>query len=218
MSAATPLIPFEGGSAPSAGQMANDHSLLKIDQELDFVLEQIEDEIEEKGEASKESMDRLQAFAEAMNVKVDRIGRYLAVTEARAAHCKKEAARYTARAKRAESKIERTKQMVLYYLESHNLTQLETDDTTLRRQKNSQDSVIVTNAAAIPPDLKRYELKVDGSLWMQVFLALPDELASSLQSTVRATEPANSAIKQYFASGKTIDGVEVKRLSHLRLS
>jgi hypothetical protein len=39
MSGATPLIPFEGGSAPSAGQIANDHSLLKIDQELDFLLE-----------------------------------------------------------------------------------------------------------------------------------------------------------------------------------
>jgi hypothetical protein len=48
MSAATPLIPFEGGSAPSVGQIANDHSLLKIDQELDFLLEQIEDEIEER--------------------------------------------------------------------------------------------------------------------------------------------------------------------------
>lgn len=218
MSAVTPLIPFEGGSAPSAGQIANDHSLLKIDQELDFLLEQIEDEIEEKGEASEESMDRLQAFAEAMNVKVDRIGRYLAVMEARAAHCKKEAARYTARAKRAESKIERTKQMVLYYLESHNLTKLETDDTTLRRQKNSQDSVIVTNAAAIPPDLKRYELKVDGITWMKVFLILPEDLAAAMQASVKNAEPQNSAIKQYLADGKTIDGVEVKRLSHLRVS
>jgi hypothetical protein len=218
MSAATPLIPFEGGSAPSVGQIATDHSLLKIDQELDFLLEQIEDEIEEKGEASKESMDRLQALAEAMNVKVDRIGRYLAVMEARAAHCKKEAARYTARAKRAESKIERTKQMVLFHLESHNLTQLETDDTTLRRQKNSQDSVIVTNAASIPPDLKRYELKVDGDIWMRVFLALPEDLAAAMQASVKNAEPQNSAIKQYFADGKTIDGAEVKRLSHLRVS
>jgi hypothetical protein len=163
-------------------------------------------------------MDQLQAFAEALNVKVGRIGRYRAAMEARAAHCKKEAARYTVRAKRAESKIERTKQMVLYYLESHNLTQLETDDTTLRRQKNSQDSVIVTNAAAIPPDLKRYELKVDGSVWMKLFLALPDDVAAALQASVRDTEPQNSAIKQYFADGKTIDGVEVKRLSHLRVS
>jgi hypothetical protein len=39
---------------------------------------------------------------------------------------------------------------------------LETDSFTLRRQKNSQDSVIGSNPDAIPPDLKRYELKVTG--------------------------------------------------------
>jgi hypothetical protein len=38
-----------------------------------------------------------------------------------------------------------TKAMVLYYLESHDLKQVESDDFTLRRQKNSQDSVIVSN-------------------------------------------------------------------------
>lgn len=129
MSAATPLIPFEDASAPLASQIANDHSLLKIDLELDFLLERIEDEIEEKGKASREVMDQLQAFAEAMNLKVDRIKHYLSATQARAAHCKQESARYAARAKRADSKIARTKEVVLYYLESH-MTQLETDDTT----------------------------------------------------------------------------------------
>ena len=156
MAAVTSLIPFDyNPSSPSAIQVAEDNSLLKIDQELDVLLEQIEDEIEEQGVASKESMDRLQVFAEAMNLKVDRIGRYLSVMETRATHCKKEAARLAARAKRAENKIGRTKQMVLYYLESHNLARLETDETTLRRQKNSQDSVIVANDAVIPVDLKR---------------------------------------------------------------
>jgi hypothetical protein len=48
------------------------------------------------------------------DVQVDRIGRYLAVMKTRAAHCKQEAARYAARAKRAESKIARTESMVLY--------------------------------------------------------------------------------------------------------
>jgi hypothetical protein len=56
-----------------------------------------------------------------MNVKVDRIGRYLSVMETRAEHCRQEAARYAQRAKRAQSKIDRTKSMVLYYLESHDL-------------------------------------------------------------------------------------------------
>jgi hypothetical protein len=88
--------------------------------------------------------------------------------EVRAEHCRKEAARYAAWAKPAQNKIDRTKAMVLCYLESHDLKQLETEDTTLRRQKNSQDSVIVLNADAIPPDLKRYELKVAGDIWMKV--------------------------------------------------
>jgi hypothetical protein len=70
-------------------------------------------------------MDRLELLCQAMNVKVDRIGRYLAVMEMRAEHCRKEAAR----AKRAQSKVDRTKAMVLYYLESHDLKQLETEDT-----------------------------------------------------------------------------------------
>ena len=103
MAAATPLIPFD--TNPNARQVADDNSLLEIDQELDAMLEHIEDEIEEDGEASKQSMDLLQVFAEAMNLKIDRIGRYLSVMETRAAHCKKEAARLAARAKRAESRV-----------------------------------------------------------------------------------------------------------------
>ena len=137
--------------------------------------------------------------------------------ETRAAHCKKEAARLAARAKRAESKIGRTKQMVLYYLESHNLARLETDETTLRRQRNSQDSVIVANDAVIPPDLQRYELKVDGDLWVKLFPVLPEDLAAALEATVKNSEPLHTAIKQYFAEGKTIEGVQVKRLFHLRV-
>jgi hypothetical protein len=192
-------------------------SLLKIDQELDFLMERIEDDIEESGQSSKEAMDRLELFCQAMNVKVDRIGHYLSVMETRAAHCKQEAARYITRAKRAQSKIDRTKAMVLYYLESHDLKQLETEDTMLRRQKNSQDSVLVTNPDAIPPDLKRYDLKVDGGVWMKVFLALPEELAAALQASISGAEPMNQAIKQCFASGRAIDGVVVKRLFHLRV-
>jgi hypothetical protein len=214
---ASPMLP-EFTPAPSPTEVADDHSLLTIDRELDFLLERIEDEIEENGEASKDAMDRLQLFCRAMNVKVDRIGRYLAVMKTRAAHCKQEAARYATRAKRVESKIARTESMVLYYLESHDLKQLETDDFTFRRQKNSQDSVIVRNAQAVPPELNRYELKVDGPLYLEVIRALPDEMASSLRASVKFTEPSTTAIKQHFASGKTIEGVEVKRLYHLRVA
>jgi hypothetical protein len=163
-------------------------------------------------------MDRLQLFCRAMNLKVDRIGHYLAIMKTRAAHCKEEATRYAARAKRAESKIARTESMVLYYLESHDLKQLETDDFTFRRQKNSQDSVIVREAQAVPPELNRYELKMDGPFYLNVIRALPDEMAAGLRASVKFTEPSNTAIKQRFASGKTVEGVEVKRHYHLRVA
>jgi hypothetical protein len=214
---ASPML-SEFTPAPSPTEIADDHSLLKVDHELDLLLERIEDEIEENGEASKDAMDRLQLFCQAMNVKVDRIGRYLAIMKTRGAHCKQEATRYATRAKRAENKIARTESMVLYYLESHDLKQLETDDFTFRRQKNSQDSVIVRNAQALPPGLNRYELKVDGPLYLDVIRALPDEMVSSLRASVKFAEPSNIAIKQHFASGKTVEGVEVKRLYHLRVA
>jgi hypothetical protein len=72
----TPLIPFDTApAAPTPNDIADDHSLRNIDQELDFLMEQIEDEIEQSGEVSKEAMDRLELFCQAMNMKVDRIGR-----------------------------------------------------------------------------------------------------------------------------------------------
>ena len=125
IAATSPTLFASAGPAPTPTDVADDHSLLTIDRELDFLLEQIEDEIEESGEASKEAMDRLELFCQTMNVKVDRVGRYLAVMKTRAAHCKQEATRYAARANRAENKIARTEFMVLYYLESHDLKQIE---------------------------------------------------------------------------------------------
>jgi hypothetical protein len=114
-------------------------------------MEQIEDEIEENGEASKKAMDRLQMFCQTMNVKVDRIGPYLYVMGTRAEHCKQEAARLRS-TRQASAEQDRSHQgHGSFYLESHDLKQLETEDTTLRRQKNSQDSVLVTNPDVIPP-------------------------------------------------------------------
>src|SRR5277367_3708408 len=82
---ATPLIAFQATTvAPlSPNAVATDHSLLELDRELDALLDRIQDEIEEQGEASAEAMERLQLFCEAVDVKIDRIGRFLRVMETR---------------------------------------------------------------------------------------------------------------------------------------
>src|ERR1700750_1239551 len=98
---ATPLIAFQTTTvAPlSPTVVATDHSLLELDSELDALLDRIQDEIEEHGEASAEAMERLQLFCQAMDLKIDRIGRFLRIMETRAEYCKRESARYAARAK-----------------------------------------------------------------------------------------------------------------------
>ena len=149
---ATYLIPSqptsEAPASPTA--IATDHSLLELDFELDALLDEIQDEIGEHGEATAEAMERLQLFSQAMDVKIDRIGRFLRIMETRAEYCKKESARYAARAKRAQNKIERTEAMVLYYLGSHDLKKVESHEFTLKRNKNSQDAWRSPTRAASP--------------------------------------------------------------------
>jgi len=216
---ATYLIPSqptsEAPAPPTA--IATDHSLLELDFELDALLDQIQDEIEEHGEASAEAMERLQLFCQAMDVKIDRIGRFLRIMETRAEYCKRESARYAARARRAQNKIERTESMVLYYLASHDLKKIESHEFTLKRNRNSQDSVEITHPENIPDRLRRFEAKIDGLLWLDVIDALPETLAESLAASVKSSEPSNSAIKEHIANGGVVEGASLKRGYHLRI-
>jgi hypothetical protein len=120
-------------------------SLFEIDVELDGLLEEIEGQVESEGQASEELVARFQQFCEAHGEKVDRIGRFVRIMEAREQYCRSEAARLTDRARAAAGKVERTKNMVLYYLLSRDLKKIEGYQFTLRAQKNSQDSVRITD-------------------------------------------------------------------------
>jgi hypothetical protein len=124
--------------------IAEAHSLFEIDVELDGLLEEIEEQIGSEGQASEDLVTRFQMFCEAHGEKVDRIGRFLRMMEAREQYCRSEAARLGDRARAAASKVERTKSMVLFYLLSRDLKKIEGREFTLRAQKNSQDSVRIT--------------------------------------------------------------------------
>ena len=70
--------------------------------------------------------------------------------------------------------------MVLYYLLSRDLKKIEGYQFTLRAQKNSQDSVRITDEAAVPKCYCRIEARIDGVVWETVLSLLPDELAKIL--------------------------------------
>lgn len=197
--------------------IAEGSSLFEIDMELDGLLEEIQEQVEPEGEASEDLVMRFQQFCEAHSEKVDRIGRFVRMMEAREQFCRSEATRLGERARAAAGKVERTKNMVLYYLLSRDLKKIEGNQFTLRAQKNSQDSVRITDEAALPKSYCRIEARVPGIIWETVLSILPDELARTLESSVLETRPDNDAIKAAAAQSEVVPGAEVRRGLHLRV-
>jgi hypothetical protein len=198
--------------------IAEASSLFEIDVELDGLLEEIEGQVESEGQAAEDLVARFQQFCEAHGEKVDRIGRFVRIMEAREQYCRSEAARLTDRARAAAGKVERTKTMVLYYLLIRDIKKIEGYQFTLRAQKNSQDSVRITNEAAVPRCYCRIDSRINGVAWETVLSLLPDELAKTLESSIQETRPDNDAIKAAMAQNEVVPGAEVRRGSHLRVS
>jgi hypothetical protein len=193
-------------------------SLFEIDMELDGLLEEIQEQVESQGEASEDLVSRFQQFCEAHGEKVDRIGRFVRMMEAREQFCRSEATRLGERARAAAGKVERTNNMVLYYLLSRDLKKIEGYQFTLRAQKNSQDSVRITDEATLPKSYCRIEARIPGIIWETVLSILPDELARTLESSVQETRPDNDAIKAALAQSEAVPGAEVRRGFHLRVA
>jgi hypothetical protein len=196
--------------------VAEGSSLFEIDMELDGLLEEIQEQVESQGEASEDLVSRFQQFCEAHGEKVDRIGRFVRMMEAREQFCRSEAARLSDRARAAAGKVERTKNLVLYYLLSRDLKKIEGYQFTLRAQKNSQDSVRIADQAAVPKSYCRIEARVQGVIWETVLSLLPDELARTLESSIQETRPDSDAIKAAVAQNEVVPGAEVRRGTHLR--
>ena len=198
--------------------IAEANSLFEIDMELDALLEEIQEQVESEGEASEELVSRFQQFCVAHGEKVDRIGGFVRMMEAREQYCRSEAARLNDRARVAAGKVDRTKNLVLYYLLSRDLKKIEGHQFTLRAQKNSQDSVKITDQAAVPKCYCRIEARVTGVIWETVLSLLPEELARALESSIQETRPDNDAIKAAVAQSEVVPGAEVRRGTHLRVA
>jgi len=199
---------------------ASNGSLFELDRELDLLLDEIQEQAEENGEAnvSPELVSRFQQFCLAFDHKVDRIGGFLINLSARAEHCRSEAARLTDRARAAENKIVRTKQMVLYFLAGRGMQKVEGLETTLRRQKNSQDSVIIHNESLVPMEYREIEAKIPGSFWQRLQARISKDDKRELDGCVRHSLPSVSAIKAAKLLNEAVPGTEIKREHHLRVA
>jgi hypothetical protein len=177
--------------------MTDGNTLFEIDRELDSMLDQIEDEAEGNGTASPELLERFQQFCEAESEKAE--------------HFQK-------RARSADAKIVGTKNMVLYFLAARGLKKIEGKEFTLRLQKNSQDSVEITNAAQVPITFRDLELHIPGRLWQAILAVLPEDTSKQLETYIREDKPSNDAIKEAVSRFEEVPGAQVKRGIHLRIA
>jgi hypothetical protein len=197
--------------------MTEGNTLFEIDRELDSMLDQIEEEAEENGTASPELLERFRQFCEAESEKVDRIGRFLCLMDNRLKYCRQQAEHFQKRARTAETKIVSTKNMVLYFLAVRGLKKIEGKEFTLRTQKNSQDSVRITDEAVLPFVFRRIDARIGGVLWETVLANLPDELGRMLKSTVEESKPDSDTIRAAIQREEEVPGAELRRGWHLRI-
>lgn len=199
--------------------IVQESSLFEIDQELDLLLDEIQEQsvTEDEEEIPAELTIRFQQFCDAHYEKVDRIGRFLTLMEWRMQYCRAAATRLYERARTADNKAERTRSMVLYYLGSRDLRKIEGREFTLRSQKNSEDSVLITDKTLVPLELRDVEAKIPGRVWQSLLANLPQEVARSLSGCVQQMKPSNEAIKLAAATQESVPGAEVRRRFHLRV-
>ena len=197
--------------------VATTYSLFEIDAELDGLLEAVQEEIASNGQASPERIALFQEFLNAHGDKVDRIGRFVRCMDARITHCRAEAQRLSDRVRYSENKVARTKSMVLYFLKSRDLKKVEGLEFTLRRQANSQDSVVISDEELIPIEYKTVALEVNGVVWMALLDSVPEELRPILVSSVRGTIPDSDSIKLADSRQEAVPGAQVKRGEHVRV-
>src|SRR5208282_5947988 len=175
--------------------MTDGNTLFEIDRELDSLLDQIEEEVEENGTALPELLERFQQFCQAESEKVDRIGRFLTLMDSRLKYCRQQAEHFQKRARSADAKIVGTKNMVLYFLAARGLKKIEGKEFTLRLQKNSQDSVEITDAGRVPMDYRELELRIPGCVWQETLDLLPAQTCDSLKNCVRNDSPSIDSIR-----------------------
>jgi len=198
--------------------IVSSNSLFEIDAELDTLLDAIQEQSENGEPVSEDLVARFHEFCRAHGEKVDRIGRFVRMMEAREAYCRSEASRLADRARSAAGKVERAKAMALFYLMSRDLRKIEGQQFTLRIQKNSQDSVKITDELLLPISYRKIEARVDGVLWETIVSHLPEGLVAALEACVQETKPDTDAIKAAAMRNEEVPGATVRRGSHLRVA
>jgi hypothetical protein len=162
-------------------------------------------------------------YCEAFGTKVDNIANYIKSQECEARNAKAEIDRLQSRQAAAEIKVERLKGILRYFMETRGLRCMKGRLNTISLRKNSQDSLVVDSVETIPSEYCRVSITLPILDLEELLRHLPEEhslrarLTPDINGFVRR-ETDNAKLRAALASGESVQGAELRRGQHVRLT
>ena len=211
-------------SLPLSQTLASEMTLFELDESLSLLMESAtEAAAENNGELSEELRQALLDYCEAFGTKVDNIANYIKSQEYEARNAKAEIDRLQARQAAAENKVERLKGLLKYFMETRGIPSMKGRLNTISLRKNSQDSLVVDRPDTIPSEYWRVSITIALPEFQELLSHLHEEHPLRARLTpdgngLAKREPDNSKLRSALAAGVPIEGAELRRGRHIRLT
>jgi len=209
---------------PLSQTLASEMTLFALDETLCLLMESASEmAAENNGEITDELRQALLDYFEAFGTKVDNIANYIKSQENEARNAKIEIDRLQSRLSAAEYRVDRLKGLLKYFMETRNLRGMKGRLNTISLRKNSQDSLILDRPDALPAEYWRVSLTIGVPELQELVSHLPEDhhfrprLAVEGNGSMKR-EPDNSKLRSALASGVPIQGAELRRGQHIRLT
>ena len=209
---------------PLSQTLASEMTLFALDESLCLLMESAtEMAAENNGEIPDELRQALLDYFEAFGTKVDNIANYIKSQENEARNAKVEIDRLQSRLAAAENRVDRLKGLLKYFMETRNLRGMKGRLNTISLRKNSQDSLILDKPDAVPAEYWRVSLTIGVPELQELLNHLPEDHPLRARLAVEGNgsmkrEPDNSKLRSALASGVPIQGAELRRGQHIRLT
>jgi hypothetical protein len=216
MSCQTPL--------PLSQTLASEMTLFELDESLFLLMESATAEAaNNSGEIPEELRQALLDYCEAFGAKVDNIANYIKSQEFEARNAKAEIDRLQSRQAAAENRVERLKGLLKYFMESRGLRNMKGRLNTISLRKNSQDSLIVDSVDRIPSEYCRGSITLPIPEFEELLRHLPEghslrTLLTPESDRFIRREADNAKLRTALASGVPVQGAELRRGQHVRLT
>jgi hypothetical protein len=208
------------GSTPGR-ELAHNMSLFEIDEALMALVESAQEEAAVNGgELSEQLRTALEDYVEAFGEKVDRIANYLKAQESFAELARREEERLHARRRSAETRAKGLKNFLSFWMLSRGLKRLKGHLNTITLSRNSADTLIIEEQAAIPDRYFKVTVQMSWDEWALVLSCLAEgPLHECLARRAAVEKELNrSHLQEAIAGGVVLPGVRLVRGHHVRMS